>query len=272
MTWGRTALVFFCSGSIMVPTAVASAGMPQSILQGVSISICGDENEWPPYTYYERVHGKKTGRLVGYSISVIDAIFSRNQISYSVHLLPWTRCIAEVKDSLHFQMILDMTANAERRAAFRLTRPYYTTNAHYFYSRRNYPRGLDVKELADLRHYSICGLSGYNYTQYGLKLKDIDQTANTYPAVIEKLHSGRCALFLEQYEAMISFSRIGASFLDDRYLANAPVPGIRPALFSMGISRKYPKAAILRSLIDRSLVQMEASGELNALWKMHSLK
>lgn len=251
----------------MAPAIAEARKTDSNGFGGGVVSICGDENEWPPYTYFKRSKGEKTQQVTGYSIAVVEAIFSRHRINYTIRLLPWTRCVAELKSGQRYQMILDMSANPERRADFLLTKPYYTTIPHYFYSRHAYPQGLHLNTLAELGRHTICGLQGYNYVQYGLDASKVDQGAKSYQAVIAKLHAARCSLFIEQFEAMLGFSLIGTPFLDDQRLAHAPIPGLRPSVFYMGISRNFPQGEALKALLDRDLGRMEVSGQLKSLWK-----
>lgn len=237
-------------------------------VKDLSISVCDDENEWPPYTYYQRVDGKKTTRISGFSIDVIDEIFSRNRISYSVSLLPWARCLAEVNNGKRFQMVLDLSRNEERNTAYWMTRPYYFTSAYYFYSKKQHPQGLPIRTAADLKRFRACGLQGYNYTLYGFfKEGEVDQGTKDFNALIAKLHARRCDLFMEQYEAMLGFGAIGNSFLSDPNLGREPIPDLSPTYFHFGISRKFPGGQALKNLIDKELLQMEASGRLKELWK-----
>jgi polar amino acid transport system substrate-binding protein len=212
----------------------------------------------------------KTGRVRGYSIRVLDAIMARHRIRYAIRLLPWTRCLAELKDGSRTQMSLDMTINDERSAVYHMTRPYYTTSGHYFYSRRSFPAGLRVERLEDIATFSVCGLKGYNYDK--LKLRYVDKGAQDYRALIAKLHAKRCDIFVEQYEALAGFGAIGMPLLDDPDLGHGAVPGIPPVAFSMAVSRRFRHAEALHRLLERELAQMDSSGELKRLWKLETAK
>lgn len=233
--------------------------------QGSTIAICDDQNEWPPYIYFERkADGSRTATATGYSVAVIDAIFARHGIKRELKMLPWARCIADLRDGSRAQLAMNITRSAERSPFLLFTRPYYTMRSHYFYSARKFPQGLQIGALTDLRKYRICGLKGYNYER--VPVQGMDQGSKDYQSLVSKLHLGRCDIFVEQLEAMVGFGAIGQRHLDDPDLKHAQLPELETAAFSMGISRKYPHAAALQALLDGELQRMERSGELRAIW------
>jgi polar amino acid transport system substrate-binding protein len=236
----------------------------------LAIAICDDENEWPPYSYYQRIDGKKTPNLAGFAIDVVHYIFSRHDVRYTIDLIPWTRCMAVASLGKEYGMVLNLSYNAERNKRFLLSRPYYATTSYYYYSRRNHPKGLAIHKLADLKQYRVCGIQGYNYEGYGMAAGEVDQGARSFPALISKVKLGRCSLFVEKNEIMNGYSAIGKNYLADRELGRAPIPGMKPDLFYLGISRRAARAAELRRLIDAELQRMEASGKLNELLKKSS--
>jgi polar amino acid transport system substrate-binding protein len=236
-------------------------------LTNISLGICDDGDEWPPYTYYERVNGERTHKLIGYSIDVIDEIFARHGIHYTAHLIPWARCQAEVKTGVTYQMALNASYSVDRDRDFWLTRSYYTATNYYFYSRQRYPQGLAIANAGDLKHFPVCGIFGSNYTTYGFKSGELDQGTMDFPAMIAKLHMGRCAVFMEKYEVMAGFMAIGKRYLADPDLGRSPVPGMPSTAFHMAISRAYPEGVALKALLDQELAQMEASGRLEVLLK-----
>jgi polar amino acid transport system substrate-binding protein len=246
----------------------ARAGAPGDALPAnLTIASCDDSAEWPPFVHFERIKGVKTEAVAGYSVDVIKEIFARHGIVLKAALVPWARCLAELKSGKNYQMILNATYNAQRERDYLMTRPYYSTTNCYYYSRRNHPQGLSVSNVASLKQYRVCGIYADNYTTYGFAPGDVDQGTNDFPALIGKLHAGRCALFLEKCEVMQGFLGVGKRYLDDPDLGHASVPGMSPVPLYMMVSRAYPHAAALKRLLDDELSQMEASGRLAALLK-----
>ena len=240
-------------------------------LKNISISVCDDENEWPPYIFFERMEERKGAKVVGFSIDVLEDIFSRHQIRYTITLLPWARCLLEVNNGRKYQMVLDLTTSPERKIAYWISQAYYSTNTYYYFSRKKYPQGLSIKGMADLKKYRVCGIHGYNINYVGylgfFKPGEIDQGTKTFDALIEKIHLQRCDVFLEQYQAMQGYALIGKPFLDDTQLGREPMPGLLPSPFHFAISRQYVHGENLMKLIDGELKQMESTGRLKELWK-----
>lgn len=55
--------------------AAAIAGNASTPVQ--TVAACDDANELPPFSYYERIDGKKTATVTGYSTAVLLDIFTR---------------------------------------------------------------------------------------------------------------------------------------------------------------------------------------------------
>jgi polar amino acid transport system substrate-binding protein len=234
---------------------------------GIAISICDDENEWPPYSYYQRVGGKKTAKVTGFAVAVLDDIFGRRGVAYTIDLIPWPRCLAVATIGKYYGMVLNMSYNAERTRNFLFSRPYYATTSYYYYSRHNYPDGLAIATTADIGKYRVCGVQGYNYEGYGLAPGEVDQGAKNFTALISKVQLGRCALFLEKDEVMTGYAAIGKNYLGDPDIGKAPIPGIKPDLFYFGVSKRYAHADEVLAIIDEELLHMELSGRLSELWR-----
>jgi polar amino acid transport system substrate-binding protein len=262
----NTALM--CGALLAAAVPASAADLPPTAEPGkpLAVSICEDENEWPPYSYFLRVNGQKSRKLAGYAVDVIDDILTRHQISYRIDMIPWSRCLAVAKLGKQYQMVLNLSFSPERMQALLFSRPYYSTTVYYYYSKRHHADGLAIKGPADLRAHRLCGVRGYNYVGYGIDAKAIDQGAGDFTALIAKMHLGRCDMFLEKNEIMTGYGAIGRDYLADPDIGRAPMPGIKPGLFHFGVSRQFPQAEVLRSLIDQELVKMEDSGRLQELW------
>jgi polar amino acid transport system substrate-binding protein len=262
----KTALMWGALAGAMLPARAADLPAAIDAAKPLAVSICEDENEWPPYSYFLRVNGRKSQKLVGYAVDVIDEILTRHSIRYHIDMIPWARCMAVTAIGKQYQMVLNLSFSPERMQALLFSRPYYSTTVYYYYSKRQHPDGLAIKGPADLRSHRLCGVRGYNYVGYGIDAKAIDQGAGDFTALIAKLHLGRCDLFLEKNEIMTAYAAIGRDYLADPDVGRALMPGMKPALFHFGVSRKFPQAEALRTLIDQELIKMEESGRLQEIW------
>ena len=265
-------IVNFIRHAMFIATVFLLALVPAraGTLMGSTIRICDDGAEWPPYSYYKRLDGRSTKDVVGFSVDVIASIFKKANLSFSIELLPWARCQAEVANGLKYQMTLAASYNEERAKTYHLSRAYYRTTNYYFYSRTAHPTGLKIDSVADLKKYKVCGLFGYNYETYGLPPGSVDQGTKNFSALtLKMLHADRCDLFLEKYEVMAGFAATGQDFLSDKNLGRAPVPGMAPTKFYMMISRQSEHASELLKLINDGLAEMESSGLLEEMRKKY---
>lgn len=258
--WGALALLL----TGLAPGAVQAQ---TETFKGSTLSVCDDADEWPPYSYWQRVNGKKTEQLAGYAVEVLKTIFTQNGLHYNLRLLPWARCLAELKLGVNYQMALNLSYSEERDRSYLLTRPYYSTTNYYYYSRKQHPQGLNIAGVADLKRYTVCGIHGYNYTTYGLAPSEINQRAKNIPALITMLHLGRCDLFVEKHEILVGFGAIGEPFLEDPELGRDMIRGMPFTPFHMAVSRAMPQAQAIKEMLDRELLQMESSGQLKNLWE-----
>lgn len=195
---------------------------------------------------------------------------------YTIAMVPWVRCMLEVKNGVKYQMVLDFTTSPERGIDYWISQAYYTTNTYYYFSRKKHPQGLSIKAMVDLKRYRICGIHGYNVNYAGyigfFKPGEIDQGTKDFDALIEKIHLQRYDLFLEQYQAMQGYAFIGKPFLDNPELGREPMPGLAPSPFHFAISRQYVHGEALLNLINQELKHMESTGRLKELWKKRLAK
>ena len=98
-----------------------------------SINFCAGIHEWPPYYYLERLDGIKTQTVKGYDIELFDEIFHKNGISYTVTLLSWPKCLAEVIRGTKYDVVLGGGLNEHRRASYITTKGYYSSVPSYLY-------------------------------------------------------------------------------------------------------------------------------------------
>jgi len=259
----------FALVALALATVVPGPPWAAGTVHGATIHICDDGAEWPPYTFYKRSGGVATKELTGFAVDVVTAILQKAGQHADIKLLPWARCQNELLTGTDYQMALNASYNDKRAKLYHLSRPYYRTTNYYFFSRKVHPTGLRIEQLADLRHFKVCGLYGYNYETYGLPAGSIDQGSYDFTTLIAKIHAGRCDLFLEKYEVMAGFTATGQPFLADSQLGREPVPGMTPTEFYMMISRQAAGSEQLLKTINVGLAELEASGQLARLLKKY---
>jgi polar amino acid transport system substrate-binding protein len=233
----------------------------------MTVRICEDDAEWPPFTYYERTDGRRTSRLTGIAVDAVDRILKRAGLDYTLDMLPWQRCLQGIQSGA-YHMALNVSYSEERGRQFWFARPLYSLNSHYFYSRRVHPQGLPIQSIADFKRFHVCGLIGYNYTTYGLEPSELDLSPSKFTMIINKVLHDRCDLFIEKREVIAGFAVVDpemAHALANPDLVSAPVPGVPPTPFSMIVTRAHPWAPALLQRLDAGVVQLEDSGELRQI-------
>ena len=235
-----------------------------------TICICEDESEWPPYHFFQRKNGEKTKEIVGYGIDVLNEILNKKGIKYKIQFLPWKRCLHEVSKGDNYQMALSGSYSLERDKDFYLIN-WYKTTVVYFYSKKQFPHGIQIKSMSDLKNYRLGGLLGYNYKYLGEFEKKMDKGARNYDAMMEKLHIGRCHVAFEQYEIIAGFASIGKNYLGDKNLGYAKLPGVPPTWFNIMISKKYAHSYALKKVISEGIAELFWSGKHKTLLQKYGL-
>jgi len=239
--------------------------LPISLIQAATpaINLCVDDN-FAPFEYASPASNSTAHVVRGATISMVERILNRHQISYSIKWLPWTRCLAYVKSG-NIQIGMDAYYDARRDQDIAYSEPYYTLTPQYYYSRQRFPHGLGIKWRTNLKQYRGCGVLGYSYTHYGLGKSDIDSGAQDHATLIRKLSMGRCDYFVEELEVMQGYALTGTPYLNNPDLGHAGVPGVIAPKLHLIISRKTPSMQNLLSLLNREIIQMHKNGEMQQL-------
>ena len=234
-------------------------------LSGQQLPTCNDGGEWPPYFYYERENGEATNRLVGYDLDFLNEVFEGRDIAYSFELIAWSRCLVEVEKGEKYAMLTSAAYSKERDEKYLLTDSYYTVQPHYFYSVASFPGGLEINSLEEFNDYRVCGLRGYNYTNFGVNVDAIDTGTKNFNQLIEKTVRKRCDVFLGRFEIFTGFAKTGNDYMKLNNLASAPMPGVPGDKFFMMVSRNHPNSQELLTILNEGIRELKASGRDKAL-------
>ncbi len=230
-------------------------------LAGTIVRFCADDAQWPPYSYTSG-----SDYVEGFTAELVRIALARHDIQTEIVQIPWRRCLVEADRGEQYQVALDASWNPERSQKYLLTLPYYQLTPYYFYSRTAFPEGLSINSGSELASWgTICGLPGYNYSNFAIGDQQVYTGASDFYAVAEMTHRGRCGLFLGRFEIIAGLARIDRDLLADPKLAWAPIPDARPEPFYMLISRNFSAAKALKSLLDQTITEMSGSGELELL-------
>ncbi len=248
-------IVFYLS----VSQCFAAAGIQSPI------RVCDDIAEWPPFIYKDR-NSRSTKTIVkGLSVDVIKDILSTQELKMDLELLPWKRCLSELERGHLYDMLLNASYSQERAEKYLFSIAYYTVTPHYFYSKKHYPNGLNILAKENLSQYRVGGMLGYNYSYWGLQEADVETSGiYSFEVLISRLHHGTIDLFVENYEVIAGFSKVGRPLLVDKNLHYERVPDMEPTPFYMMFSRT-PRGEALRKLVNTGLQDWKDSGRLKKL-------
>lgn len=240
-------------------------------LTGKTIYVCGDGSGWPPYTY---VAPDKPGQVQGYDVDVVREILAKHAIKVEFSMPSWKQCLSHAAGGHKYQIALSSSYSDERASKFLFTRKYYTSIQSYFYARKHFPSLPKIKSASDLFLYGqICGRYSYNYEGTGvLKNSQILRVSKTYKALISRTINGDCAFFLGRPSILLGFKLINQQLIDSKEIGYAPIPMAHLDDFYMLVSRKYPYAEELKSILDDGILQMEKSGRLKEILNRYYTK
>lgn len=225
------------------------------------IKFCGDGGGWPPYTY------KKSGKVVGYDVDVLDAVLKPNNIEYTIAMPIWKRCVEGTKVGL-YDVAVSATYSEERNRDFILTDEYYSLTPVYVYSKEQFPNGLKVNNAKELEKYNICGVYGFNYDGVGVDSNVVDRSAKSFNQLVMKTVAGRCKLFITHYEIMIGFKiEHGVDYLSQGVLVTKTIPDAPHNKNYMLISKQYPQAQELKQILDSGFAELRKNGQLKQFLK-----
>jgi len=240
-------------------------------LKDITIQITDDDAQWPPFTYY---HQNNTNELTGFAIDVIHMILDKNNISFNIVLIPWSRALRSVHEG-DYHMLLNASYNKDREKRYYLTQAYYSLNYAFFYSQTKYPKGIEHLSVEQMKNkYKICGLMGYSYEDVGLKSNEVDQESiYSYDKLVKLLHyrHERCDVFVEGYEIFAGFSVIGKNYLSNKHLKYFIIPNIEKQPFHMMISRNFKHGEELQKIINEGINDLKQSGQMEQLLKKYNL-
>jgi polar amino acid transport system substrate-binding protein len=240
-------------------------------LQGGTTIYIGAEakNDWPPFEFFQRENGRITDNIVGYNVDVLNDIFSKHGIKYHFRAYPWTRCLVYLTSGEKIQMILPASLNKERKSKYLVSNRVYTTTPCYFYLKKNFPNGLNIKNPDDVLTYSeICGRHGYNYVNFGLENNIVKRYSKDFEALIDMLKMDRCNIVLARFEVIAGHALIGKPYLDDE-IGYTPVPGVPTESFHFFISKNYPHGDELLKIINDGIIRLRKQGRLKEILKKY---
>jgi polar amino acid transport system substrate-binding protein len=232
-----------------------------------AVSVCG-KADVPPWSYWKRdANGKKTKELVGASVDTLKAVFARLGKAVEFRAEPsLARCLRMVESGdIDFAMDAPYESEGTKKLAYTMR---YTTLTPQIFFRTDKP--VNVRVIADLKNAKGCGLAGANYSNYGLKTKDLE-SATSLDELFRKVKEGECDYFVEELEVIAGYRILGTDFLSDADILSGPVPGVRPPTKHL-VAAKNGSAAKLIPRLNVAIKEVVTSGQAEAYWKRYEDK
>ncbi|WP_137939779.1 transporter substrate-binding domain-containing protein [Chitinivorax sp. B] len=230
------------------------------------LQTCGGNNEWPPSSYFSK---QVKGRVDGYSVDVLRAALAGSNFQVNVVLLPWARCLAQVKTGNGMTIAMGAAFSDKRAEIYDLSRPYLKLTPAYHFWHSHFPLGLQINNGAQFANQTVCILHGANPGPFGLVTGGTDNGATNYEALIGKIARYRCDVLAEYMEVIHGFKRLGHPYVSLPQLRSMPMTWQPRIPIHFLVSRNHPSTKTITALLNRRLAEMEQSGKLESLLKQH---
>lgn len=213
-----------------------------------TLQVCGDAIDWPPYTYID-------GDVVkGRDIDILDELLSELGYGFDITMTSWSRCLKGTKDG-DYQIAVSASYSEERAQDYLYTTWYYDITPYYLYSTKRFPNGLDITSVYDLEPYIVCGIHGYNYSDF--KLDNVNQFSISVFEAVTELHSLNCDVFISWHEILEGMNNVwGINYVQDDIVA-MPIPDMEKHKFYMLISKHFPDAVALQEALSRAMIRYQ---------------
>lgn len=229
------------------------------------IRICENHNDYPPFRWYSTdTQGRR--HVHGYTFTLLQQLLLGSPWHFTVASMPLPRCLRDVKEGQHFDMVANGSDSPARQHDYLLSRTLYRVHFHVFYSRLRFPGPAPAHlrtQLADLR---LCGLRGGNFDMFEVPLSHFDMGAENLDAVMEKLRRDRCDAFPYNWEVIDGSARLHPDLLHDighSLLEDVPVGSI-----NFMISRHYQDADALLEWLNSAMEKREKDGSMATFWEL----
>lgn len=236
-------------------------------LAGTELSICVDENPWPPYTYWEK--SAQEPIFEGYTASLAEMILTRLHEPYQIRRLAWpevhTRAQQENIDA-GCDMILDISATFDRQKYLYFTQPIYQLYYSLVYSKKSF-NTANLPSAQNIQHYKICGVKSYNYGVLTKKLDIIRE--ESIQAVLTKLSSKECDFFAVEAPVLKFGIKMGLYQFND--MGCLDLEDVTKKSYRLAVAKRYPQAISLTKNINNQLNLLRKQGELAKLAQSHGV-
>lgn len=244
-------------------TDSAAAGRSEVSADPSILHVCENTNTYPPFRWFSSdAHGQRY--LHGYTYALFDQLLAGSGYRYDIRLLPLTRCLREVQNGLHYQLMLNGSYSDSRAEIYRLSSATREVHFHAFYALKKYPEQPPLQRVNDLIRFRLCGVQGANFSMFKVKENRFDMGADSLDAVMEKLRRDRCDILPYNWEVVESHAGQQPELL--KGIGHVVLEDMPVGQFTIIISRQAGQGEKIQQLINARLAVMRDSGALHDFW------
>ncbi len=229
--------------------AAASEDLLAQIKSRGSITIAM-EGTWSPWTYHD-----KTGKLTGFDVAVGERIAAKIGVKAQFIEGKWDGLLAGLDAGRYDLMINGVGITKERAAAYNFSDPYAYDRVAVIVGGDT----TDIKTMQDLKGKTTANTISSTYAeaaeQYGARVIGADDLNQTF----ELLRSKRIDATLNSEVTYVDYTKAHPE-------ANVKIALFTPQVGEIGIPfKKSSSTDSLRKLVNETIAEMRASGELSRL-------
>ncbi len=233
------------------------------------IKLCISPSNYAPYKWND------DGKMKGALIDLVDEMFKRLNMDYTIDVVPWKRCHKEVENFgkvQRYEAFLNGAYNQERDKKYLHSVATHQTTWAIYYSEKDHPKGLDLTDIGKLgEKYSPCAELGSPLRkEFGISEKKVIYSIS-FEHMFKMMSVGRCDFRPTGYELSLGARYLIGEPLPDGIIT-ADLTGIKmpPRPFhAIWISRSSPRGIELQTKFNATLTEIKADGTYDKIFKYY---
>jgi polar amino acid transport system substrate-binding protein len=229
----------------------------------VAATLRACSSHTPPFVMFAQ--GEPVG---GFSFELLGLLSKHMGRKLQVNLLPWARCLQEVKSGA-IDLAIDAYDDAERRKSYFYSTPYHTLTPQLFFKLRSPLDTQQIGKAEELARFKGCGIHDYTYEHYDLDASRLDRGASDDARMLLKLKAGHCDYAVEELEYIIGGRNHVANWPDESELKSVRPLWARGPKLHLLVGRGQAGGQALVNELDQAIALAEKSGQSAALRKKY---
>ena len=224
------------------------------------LTICWEKELKPPYLTLDTA-----GQPTGIAVEWLTTIFAAQNIKLVNKLLPWKRCLKELKLG-NVDIVPNASFKLSRTQIAHYSAALYTTHLYLYYTNKLLAE-KDLTQAAAFAPYKVGGVNGFNYGFLDDAF-NIDTAANTRRSLLKKLLKGRLDFAIMQREVYLAIRTQDQASTEP--LKAVPSPITHQAKYFVLISKKHPRAESIKENFNIQLRKLRVSGQYLHILKKYT--